>query len=105
MVCNASVIIPLIARSFSASYAFQDSEESEPHVATIGGTGRKQRNNTTRLSTLQWHDPEMTAVHVDVATESEAHSLSGWEQKRRTSVDRESYDPPPPTKTAGLDDA
>lgn len=78
------MIIPLVARLFSASDTYDDSG-----VVTIGGTNQKY--DATRLNTL--HATMPTAVIcVEVAIDSEQQSHSGWDQKKRTSLDHESFD-------------
>jgi len=90
-VCNASVIIPFLARKVSTSETFH---ESDP-VATIGGSGGKKRSASTMLSTLHIADMNATAgnsVRVDVTVDQE-HDLdrSGvWDKKGRSSGDEDS---------------
>lgn len=91
MVCNASVIIPLIARLFSSSEVFHDDTDSG--VVTIGGSGGKRRSDTSQLKHLSSDRTVPTpVVRVDVTVDIE-HQNS-WDHKTRVSLDGEfeSYD-------------
>lgn len=90
-VCNAPVIIPLIARTISTSETFHENDET----TTIGGSGRKKRRDVTRLSTLRIADPHNGTVRVDVTVDHD-HPDSGWTRK---GPDTESLEGASSTKT------
>lgn len=87
IVCNASVIIPVLARKFSTSDTFQDSERE---IQTIGGgsSGNKNRN-TTRLNALNMgEEGGETAIRVDVTVDQDRNNSRVWdlETKQATYV-------------------
>lgn len=101
-VCNASVIIPLVARVFSSSDAYNESDRG---IVTIGGggSGAKHRSDITRLSNMHGN-----GIRVEVAVDQD---VTVWEsdQKRHTGasvdVERESCEgprTPSSTKDVGL---
>lgn len=74
---------------FSESETYTDVDHTA--IATIGGSGRK--TGGTKLTTLNATDMSTTIVHVDVAVDSEQRSQLGWDNKKRVSMDAESFEP------------
>jgi hypothetical protein len=94
-VCNASVIIPFVARKVSTSDTFHESDA----VTTIGGLNRKRRNASTMLSTLHIADMSTTMAHsvrvdVTVGHEHDLDRTGVWDKKGRASGDEESFETP-----------
>lgn len=91
-VCNASVIIPLVARMVSTSETFHDSDET----ATSGKSNQKKHTRAIMLSTVRNSDPHGAAVRIDVNVDQE-NGGSKWGHKVHD-VESESIEVSPDSK-------
>lgn len=95
------MIIPILARKYSNSETFLDSERE---IRTIGGGSNKKRSASTRLDTLKMgQSGTENAIRVEVTVDQERNHSALWESedKGATFVGDDDSVIESPTKTHG----